>query len=409
MDEDARARIGDLFRHESGRLVAALARVLGPARLALVEDVVQDALVSAMHAWRFGIPDDPTAWLLHVARNRAIDVIRRERLAPRVEPTDEARVDAVLSSHADAENQLAMMFAIGDASLASETHVTLILRLLCGFSAAEIAGAFLVDVGTIDRRLHRGRARLAELGALGPPRDAREVRARQEAVEQALYLLFNEGYHGSDPDDPLSPAMCADALRLVELLVSAPGGDVRRAHALAALFCFHGARLATRMDDEGVFVPLEDQDRSRWNRALIERGVAHLGSSAEGHGLTRWHLEAGVAFEHARAPSLAATDWRRIVAYYDLLMATAPGPVVALNRAMAIAELRGLEEGRAELDALGEDPRLATYSFFWAARADVARRSGRSDEARAFYARATREARSRAEREAYARRVRGMV
>src|SRR5690349_19614413 len=197
--------LGELFRRESARLVAALVRLLGPAHLTLAEDVVQAALLSAMQAWRFGLPDDPRAWLLQTAKNRAIDVIRRDRRLEAFSPEHDLEgtllgaVEQALSPEADDENQLTMMFAICDAALSSETHVTLILRLLCGLSSAEIARAFLLDVQTIDRRLHRGRVRLRELGELRGVRDARELQVRQPSVEQALYLLFNEGYHGSDP------------------------------------------------------------------------------------------------------------------------------------------------------------------------------------------------------------------
>jgi RNA polymerase sigma factor (sigma-70 family) len=414
----ARALVGDLFRRESAHLVAALARLLGPSNLALAEDVVGDALVSAVQAWRFGLPDDPKAWILAVARNRAIDVLRREkRLAASLPAlaSDAAlagAVDAALSPEADAGNQLAMMFAICDGALAPETHVTLVLRLLCGLSAAEIARAFLVDVGTIDRRLHRGRARLEALGELRAPADADEVRARQPSVEQALYLLFNEGYHGSGSESPLRPAMCADAIRLAEILAGGTGVEPASAHALAALFCLHAARLATRLDagsgDEGggAFVPLAEQDRTLWNASLVDRGVRHLAASATGDRLGRWHLEAGIAFEHTSAPSLAATRWERIVAYYDALVAVAPGPVVAMNRALAIAELRGLDAGRDALAALAADPRLAAYSFYWAARADVERRAPRPAEAIRFYERAASLARTPAERVTYERRLR---
>jgi RNA polymerase sigma factor (sigma-70 family) len=414
--------VDDLFRREFAHLVSALVRLLGPAHLALAEDVVHDALVTAMQAWRMGAPDDPKAWILQVAKRRAIDALRRDRRrAPLpgaaredASPADgdlEAAVDAALSPEADAGNQLAMMFAICDDALGAETHVTLILRLLCGFSAAEIARAFLVDVPTIDRRLHRGRGRLRELGSLcdvGAMRDA-EAAARQPSIEQALYLLFNEGYHGSDEDTPLAPAMCADALRLVELLLSVETSSLgaRRGavHALAALFCFHAARLSTRLDDEGVLVPLADQDRSRWDRVLLERGILHLGASAAGQALTRWHLEAGIAFEHTRAASVAETDWPKIAAYYDALLALAPGPIVALNRGVALAELHGLQAGRDDLERLRDDPRLARYSFFWAALADLARRAGRASEARPLYRRAIDLARSRAERASYERRL----
>jgi RNA polymerase sigma-70 factor (ECF subfamily) len=404
--------VEDLFRREWTHLVAALTRLLGPAHVALAEDLVHDSLLSALQAWQLAPPDDPKAWLLQAAKHGAIDRIRRDRRFEAARPelgsewTLAQAVELALSPEADAENQLALMFAICDDALSPETHVSLILRLLCGLSAAEIARAFLVDVQTIDRRLHRGRARLEQLTKLGDPRSAAELRARQPSVEQALYLLFNEGYHGASAEAPLQPATCADALRLTELLLSLDADAHPRVHALAALFCFNSARLATRVDAEGVFLPLAEQDRAQWNRDLLERGIRHLGESAVGASWTRWHLEAGIAFEHTRAPSVAETDWQRIVEYYDALLALAPNPVVALNRGLALAELHGLAAGRAALAALADEPKLATYSFFWAGRADIERRAGLSAEARGFYQRAAACARSAAERVGYERRLR---
>jgi RNA polymerase sigma-70 factor (ECF subfamily) len=413
-DASVDALVEDLFRRESAHLVSALARLLGPSKLTLAEDVVQDALVRAMHAWRLGPPDDPKAWILEVAKRRAIDLIRRDRRLDTSEPdgaeasTVATAVDVALSPEADAENQLAMMFAICDDALSPETHVTLILRFLCGLSPREIARAFLVDVQTIDRRLHRGRARLESLGRLHDVSDADDVRTRQPSVEQALYLLFNEGYHGSDPQSPLHPAMCADALRLAELLLQSRAVERRTVHALAALFCFNAARIATRLDAEGVVVPLAEQERARWDGALIARGLGHLGESASGDHWSRWHLEAGIAFEHTTAPSVAETNWARVVDYYDVLLSIAPGPIVALNRGLAVAELRGLPAGRDILRALESDPKLARYSFYWAARADLERRMGRAGEAIALYARAVALAKSAAERISYERRIRDL-
>ncbi|HTJ82831.1 MAG TPA: DUF6596 domain-containing protein, partial [Polyangiaceae bacterium] len=351
---------------------------------------------------------------LEVAKRRAIDLIRRDRRLDTSEPdgaeasTVATAVDVALSPEADAENQLAMMFAICDDALSPETHVTLILRFLCGLSPREIARAFLVDVQTIDRRLHRGRARLESLGRLHDVSDADDVRTRQPSVEQALYLLFNEGYHGSDPQSPLHPAMCADALRLAELLLQSRAVERRTVHALAALFCFNAARIATRLDAEGVVVPLAEQERARWDGALIARGLGHLGESASGDHWSRWHLEAGIAFEHTTAPSVAETNWARVVDYYDVLLSIAPGPIVALNRGLAVAELRGLPAGRDILRALESDPKLARYSFYWAARADLERRMGRAGEAIALYARAVALAKSAAERISYERRIRDL-
>jgi RNA polymerase sigma factor (sigma-70 family) len=403
--------VEDLFRNEHAHLVAALTRTLGTSNLPLAEDVVQDALVRAMHAWRFGQPRDPRAWIVRAARNRAIDIIRRERRGVSLLPelanvaavTD--TIDAALAPEADKENQLAMMFAVCDPALTPETHVTMILRWLCGLSPKEIGQAFLVDTQTIDRRLHRGRARLRELGRLVEVDRLPDLEARRGSVLQALYLLFNEGYHGSNPREPVRPFLCTDALRLTESLLDAPATAHPDVSALAALFCFDIARLPTRLDTEGVFVPLEEQDRAHWDRPLIERGLAHLAASAMGDRMSRWHLEAGIACEHAVAPSVRETAWDRVVAFYDLLMAQSPGPIVALNRALAVAERDGVEEGRRQLIAVAGDKKLDRYPFYWAALADLQRRASRHAEARSSYERAMELSRSPAEQASYRRRI----
>jgi RNA polymerase sigma factor (sigma-70 family) len=411
MTSDPSLLIEDLFRRESGRLMSALTRLLGPSNLALAEDVVQDALMTAMEAWRFQVPRDPKAWILRVAKNRAIDVIRRDkRLAPlppllESEWTVGGAVESALADSEAAASQLAMMFSICDEKLSEETHVTLILRLLCGMSPAEIARAFLVDTQTIDRRLHRGRTRLQELGSLTNMSEVADPGVRQGSVMQALYLLFNEGYHGSDPQNPLLPAMCADAIRLTELMLQSPTIRQPEAHALAALFCFHASRLNTRLDDDAVFIPLADQDRSLWDRSLINRGVLHLSKASSGEQLTRWHIEAGIACEHAIAASVEDTNWQRIVDLYDALVVLTPGPVVALNRAVALAELRGAETGREVLRAMTHDDKIARYPFFWGALADLERRAGKGAVAAKLYERAISLTRGRAERVSYERKL----
>jgi RNA polymerase sigma factor (sigma-70 family) len=411
VEESSIGLVEDLFRAEHAHLVAALTRTLGTANLALAEDVVQDALVSAMQAWRFGPPRDPKAWIVRAARNRAIDIIRRERrgmsllpeLANLTAATD--TIGAALAPEADRANQLAMMFAVCDPALTPETHVTLILRWLCGLSPKEIGQAFLVGSQTIDRRLHRGKARLRALGRLVEVDRLPDLEERRGSVLHALYLLFNEGYHGSNPREPVRPFLCTDALRLTELLL----GTYATAHpdvsALAALFCFDIARLSTRLDPDGVFVPLEEQDRAWWDRGLIDQGLAYLAASAGGERMSRWHLEAGIACEHAVALSVRGTDWGRIVAFYDLLMAQSPGPIVALNRALAVAERDGVEAGCRQLVAVAGDKKLARYPFYWAAVADLQRRAERHAEARSSYERAIELSRSEAERASYRRRI----
>jgi RNA polymerase sigma factor (sigma-70 family) len=403
--------VEDLFRTEHAHLVAALTRTLGASNLPLAEDVVQDALVSAMQAWRFGPPRDPKAWIVRAARNRAVDIIRRERrgmsLLPELASTSAATdtIDAALAPAADGANQLAMMFAVCDPALTPQTQVTLILRWLCALSPREIGQAFLVDTQTIDRRLHRGRARLRELGELVDVDSLSDVDERRGSVLRALYLLFSEGYHGSNPREPVRPFLCTDALRLTELLLDTSATAHPDVSALGALFCFDIARMSTRLDSDGVFVPLEEQDRARWDRGMIERGLAHLAAAARGDRMSQWHLEAAIAFEHAVAPSVRETDWGRVVAFYDLLVAQSPGPVVALNRALAVAERDGVEEGRRQLVAVAGDKKLARYPFYWAALADLQRRAHRHAKARSSYERAIELSRSPAERAAYRRRV----
>ncbi|MDL4814099.1 RNA polymerase sigma factor [Actinomadura opuntiae] len=403
--------VEDLFRREYAHLVSALIRVLGPSNIPLAEDVVHDALVSAMQAWRFGLPKDPKAWIVRAAHNRAVDIIRREQrrrsLLPELATTTALTdtIEAALAPAAEGAGQLSMMFAVCDPGLSRETHVTMILRWLCGLSPKEIGQAFLVDTQTIDRRLHRGRGRLRELGRLPDVDDLPDLDTRRGSVLRSLYLLFNEGYHGSNPQDPVRPFMCDDALRLTELLLQAKSTAHPDIHALAALFCFGTARLSTRMDEHGVFVPLEDQDRSRWDRARIERGLVHLAHAATGDHLSRWHLEAGIACEHAIAPSVQETDWERIIGFYQVLAERSWSPVVALNRALAVAERDGVDDGRRELIALAEEPKLSRYPFYWAALADLERRAGRHAAARGHYEHAIALARSTAERTAFERRI----
>ena len=238
--------------------------------------------------------------------------------------------------------------------------------------------------------------------------DLPDIGARRDSVLRSLYLLFSEGYHGSSPQDPVRPFLCEEALRLTGLMLDAKATADPDVHALAALFCFGAARLPARRDEHGVFVPLEDQDRSRWDRARIERGLVHLARSATGDHMSRWHLEAGIACEHAIAPSIQNTGWDRITGFYQVLAQQSWSPVVALNRALALAERDGIDAGRRELTALAGEPKLSRYPFYWAARADLERRAGCHTAARENYSRAIALARSPAERVSFERRIQSL-
>ena len=405
-----------LFRREAGRMAAAVTRLLGLGNLDLVEDVVQDALLAAMEVWKFrGMPENPAAWLQRAARNRAIDVIRRQRTARRFAPevadllasewSMVPTVDSAFLEKEIADGELRLMFALCDARLPAETQVLVVLKYLCGFGVRELAQAFLMGEGAVEKRLTRARTTLQAAGGVAEVGDADRLRARLPAVRQVLYLLFNEGYHGSHPAEVVQEELCAEALRLAELLTAHPVTGVAEVHALLALMCLLGARLHSRRDASGELVLLEDQDRSDWNPQLLARGFAALDRSATGEALTETHIEAAIAAKHAAAPSWQATDWPGIVALYDRLLTLRPSPVVALNRAVAIGQARGPEAGLAALDAIQGLDRLEDYPFLSATRADLLRRAGRGTEAVAHYRRARELARSEPERRFFDRRL----
>ena len=400
-----------LFRHEAGRLSAALVRVLGPANLDLAEDVVQETLCHALEVWKMGrVPDNPAAWLRTSARNRALDLLRRQRTRTRLLP-DVSRlqdglapaVDAAFTEDALREEQLRMMFACCDARLQPPVQVALVLKLLCGFGVGEVAQAFLASPAAIEKRLARGKAALRRAGALADLEDPQLAR-RLEGVLDALYLLFNEGYHGAHPELAVRADLCAEAIRLARLLAGNAATAQPQSFALLALMCLHAARLPGRLDARGALVPLEEQDRSAWDRALAAEGALWL-SRAVSEPPTALLLEAAIAGEHCFAPTFAETDWQAIVSLYDALYAQRPTPVVALNRAIALAQVQGPERGLAELRGLPGRDRLARYPFYPAALGELHLRAGHAREAAEEFRRALRLARSPAERSYFQRKL----
>jgi RNA polymerase sigma factor (sigma-70 family) len=381
-----------LFRHESGRMVAALTRIFGVHNLALAEDVVQDAFCRALEVWKIrGIPENPSAWLMTTARNRALDVLRRERTARTFGPelgrlietewTIAPVVAEAFEPHMIRDEQLRMMFSCCHPRLPEEVQVALILNILCGFGAGEIAGAFLAGRAAIEKRVSRGKKVLASSKRLFDLGDA-EFAARLSAVLRALYLLFNEGYHGASPESATRVDLCNEAMRLTALLREHPPAAAPRTYALSALMCLHAARLPARIDSVGDLVPLLDQDRSRWDARLIAEGLGLLERSASGEELSTYHIEAAIAAAHATAASVEETRWDAIVSLYDRLMAVAPSPVVALNRAIAVAQRDGAERGIEELRAIRDRDRLERYPFYPAALGELELRRGRHDAAR---------------------------
>lgn len=417
--------VDHLFRREAGRMVAVLTRSFGPARLDLAEEVVQEALVTALKRWPWsGVPEDPVAWLYRVARNRALDLLRRDGsfrskegairdalVPPRDAGRDAGEIpEGVHLAGEIPDDQLRLIFLCCHPDLPRDGRVALTLKTVCGFSVPEIARAFLTRDATIAQRVVRAQRRIRELGLPFEVPGPTELPERLDTVLEVLYLLFNEGYSAHAGDALVRADLCHEALRLARHLALRPDTGNPAVHALAALLAFQASRLPARVDAAGDLVRLEDQDRSRWDRGLIHCGFAHLERAAQGREETTVHLEAAIAAQHAAAsrdgaPDAAGTDWPAILALYDRLLACNPSPVVALNRAVALARVEGPEAGLAALEVLGEAREVRGYHLLPAIRGDLLRRAGRTREAEAAYREALERPCSEPERRFLERRV----
>ncbi len=404
--QDVPALVDHLFRREAGKMVSYLTRFLGLARLDLAEDVVQDTLCQALQAWPIhGLPDNPSAWLMRAARNRAIDLIRRDNqfryftpeLTYLLKLKEESSEAEPAFEKEIQDDELRMMFSCCHPGLSTEVQVTLILKTLCGFSVAEIASALLASEDSIEKRLGRARKLFRESGTFVEIANPSEIPGRLEAVYQAIYLLFNEGYHASQSETTIREDLCYEALRLALLLGEHPQGARPRTFALLALFCFNAARLPGRVDAEGLLIQLENQDRSKWDWALIGKGFDFLKMSAAEKQVSEFHLEAAIASLHSGTNTYGKTDWKRIQELYDLLYGLKPTAVVALNRAIAIGQAQGPDQGLVELEKVPDLGRLKDYPFYPAAKGEFHRMAGRKEEARRYFESALKMARNSSE------------
>jgi RNA polymerase sigma-70 factor (ECF subfamily) len=405
----AAGAVDRLFREHFGRAVAALIRVVGDWDLA--EESVQDAFATAAARWpHTGVPRDPAAWILAVARNRAIDRLRRERAlrarAPQLAelataPQDEATMEGSITTSVPDE-RLRLIFACCHPSLAREAQVALTLRLLGGLTTAEVAHAFLVPEPTMAQRLTRAKAKIrtAQIPFRVPPDEA--LPARLEAVLDVIYLVFNEGYAASAGDAHIRRSLCAEALRLAAIVAELMP-DEPEALGLVALLLAHDARRDARVGETGALVLLTDQDRTLWDRATIARATELAAGALRLAPPGRYVLQAAIAVEHVNAPTADATRWERIAAYYERLAALTPDPVVELNRAVAIALAGDVAGGLARIDALA--PALHGYHYLHAARADLLRRLDADEAAADAYERALELAGNSAERAFLERRL----
>jgi RNA polymerase sigma-70 factor (ECF subfamily) len=413
---EAHAAIEAVVRIESARLIAGLARYTGDVGLA--EELAQDAVVAALEQWpQTGVPRNPGAWLMTVAKRRAIDLFRRNRelrqkyaqigRALEAEGTNVTPdFDAAFSDHID-DDMLRLMFTACHPVLAVPARTALTLRLLGGLTTAEIARAYLVPEPTIAQRIVRAKKTLAKAQVPFEVPDPEERPARLSSVLEVIYLIFNEGYSATAGDDWTRPALCADALRLSRILAQLMP-DEPEVHGQAALLEIQASRLRARTGPSGEPILLLDQDRHRWDRLLINRGLAAL-ARAEQLGGTRgpYALQAAIAACHARAFRPEDTDWERIVGLYAVLAQAMPSPVIELNRAVAVSMAYGPQAGLDLVDALSAVPSLRGYHLLPSVRGDLLMKLGRPDEARAEFERAAALTRNQRERDLSAERARG--
>jgi RNA polymerase sigma-70 factor (ECF subfamily) len=365
-----------LFRHEAEKLISVLTGIFGINRLQLAEDVVQESLIRALRTWPYtGVPRNPAAWLTQTAKNLALDLIRREKLFHDKQPqiiafmerwSSESEYESAMFENEIRDDRLRLMFACCHPALSSEDQTALALRILCAFSPAEIGKAFLATEAAIAKRLTRAKQKIRDEHIPFEIPAGDELSRRLGGVLQTLYLLFNEGYKASRGDHLIREELCLDAIRLASLLAGHPAGDQPHTHALIALMLFNAARLPGRIDEEGNILRLKEQDRSTWNQAMIARGMQHLSLSAAGNILTPYHLQAAIAACHCAAIDYQATDWEKILSLYDQLLELDGSPIVALNRAVAVANVHGAQEGVNTVHSIQRGTQLNSYYLLYA-------------------------------------------
>jgi len=397
--------VGHLFRHESGKMAAVLTRIVGLQNLDLAQDLVQDTLLKAIHTWKIkGIPENPSAWLYTVAKRKALDAIRQQKIHTKIESelasafqsewTLAPAVQHLFFDHEIEDSQLRMMFACCHPAIPYESQLALTLKTLCGLSVSEIAHSFLTNDETIAKRLYRAREKIREENINLELPSAHTLLSRLETVLHTLYLLFTEGYNSSHPDQLIRHDLCEEAMRLCLLLTKKPLTDLSNTRALMALMCFQASRDDARLTSSGSIILLKHQDRGLWNQELIEKGNAYLNASAGGDAFSEYHLEAAIAANHARATSFETTDWKGILQLYELLSSIKSDPFVEMNKAIVLGLAESPEKG---LEALKGIAGLENNSIYHAALGDSHQQLKNSTEAKFYYTKAISLTRSKSE------------
>lgn len=403
-----------LFRHESGKMVAILTRIFGIEHLTLAEDVVQDALARALQTWPFyGVPKNPSAWLMRVSRNLALDVVRRQKLFRDKEPEiirlmerpGPAPDAAVFADEEIADDRLRMMFLCCHPLVPPDAQAALALNTLCGFRVTAISRAFLATDAAIAKRLTRAKQKIREAKIPFEIPEGEELAGRLDGVLQSLYLLFNEGYKASNGEKLVREDICDEAIRLTALLAEHAAGNQPGTHALLGLMLLNAARSPTRVDIEGNLLRLQEQDRTRWDQPMIARGMFHFAQSAAGNRITPYHLQAGIAACHCAVMDYASTDWSQILSLYDRLVEFDQSPVVSLNRAVAVANVHGAQAGVDAVAAIQNRERLDAYYLLYAVLGEFESRLNHSRAAAEHFRKAFHLAEIKSERAFLSKRI----
>ncbi len=373
--------VGHLFRKESGRLVAVLTRLFGPHNLDLAEDVVQDSFTEAINQWSYsGIPSNPAAWIFKVAKNKAINILNREKYKRQYvsdvshllqsEWTAEPALQYFFSDQEILDDQLRMMFTCCHPAITTDSQVALSLKTLCGFSIPEIAKAFLTTEENIKKRLVRARQNIREDKIPFEVPQGKELEKRLQAVLETVYLLFNEGYSASKGNDIIRYEPCEEAIRLTEIILQHPViQNKTNVYALLALMQLNASRFKARQDNDGRLITMEQQDRSLWNRELIENGITNLSRSTS-EPLSVYYILAAISACHCTAVDYASTNWTAILSLYDSLVVIDKSPVILLNRTVAVSKVNGAQQALKELEHLKNIPSLAGYYLFYSTQAE---------------------------------------
>lgn len=366
-------------------MVATLTRIFGIEHLHLAEDVVQEALVRALQTWPFyGVPENPSAWIMRASRNLALDVVRRRKvfqnkqqeIIRQMERDGVTSDETIFSEDEIRDDRLRLMFVCCHPAVPAEARVALALKMLCGFGVAEIGHAFLTTEAAIAKRLTRAKQKIHEARIPFEIPAGRDLEQRLDSVLQSIYLVFNEGYKASSGESLVREELCKEAIRLAQLLLEHPAGNQPKTQALLALMLLNTARNPTRLDAEGNLLRLEEQDRTRWDSSMIARGMFHFAQSAAGDELSEYHLQAGIAACHCAAKDYQATDWKKILSFYDRLVEFDQSPVVALNRAVVIANIRGPKAGLQAVRNVRSISKLRSYYLLYAVLGELEMRSG---------------------------------